>query len=126
MMGQHEEAIAAQKEALLRNPNYFWPYTELANNYLDAWWAQQLHDPQAGKVIPGTGGLRKIRWGDPRRGKGKRGGLRIIYYYLQEASHIWLISVYDTDDLTDSQKKAYRKFVDDIKTAWAVTRKVGS
>ena len=46
MTGQYEEAIAAQKEALLRNPNYFWSYTELANNYLDAWWAQQLHDPQ--------------------------------------------------------------------------------
>jgi TolB-like protein/DNA-binding winged helix-turn-helix (wHTH) protein/Tfp pilus assembly protein PilF len=46
MTGQYEEAIAAQKEAILRNPNFFWSSTELANSYLDAWWAQQLHDPQ--------------------------------------------------------------------------------
>jgi TolB-like protein/DNA-binding winged helix-turn-helix (wHTH) protein/Tfp pilus assembly protein PilF len=46
MTGQYEEAIAAQKEAILRNPNFFWSSTELANSYLDAWWAQRLHDPQ--------------------------------------------------------------------------------
>jgi hypothetical protein len=37
-------------------------------------------DPEAGDVMPGTGGFR--RWADRRRGKGKRGGLRVIYYYL--------------------------------------------
>lgn len=36
-------------------------------------------NPEAGDVIQGTGGLRKLRFGDPRRGKGKRGGLRVIY-----------------------------------------------
>jgi adenylate cyclase len=46
MMGRYDEAITAQKEVVLRNPNYFWSYTELANSYLDAWWAQQLQDPQ--------------------------------------------------------------------------------
>jgi len=35
-----------------------------------------------GVLIPGTGGLRKLRWEDARRSKGKRGGLRVIYYYL--------------------------------------------
>jgi len=39
-------------------------------------------EPEAGDVIPGTGGFRKLRWADRRRGKGKRGGLRVIYYYL--------------------------------------------
>jgi mRNA-degrading endonuclease RelE of RelBE toxin-antitoxin system len=37
-----------------------------------------MKNPETGKVIPETGGLRKVRWGDFRRGKGKRGGLRII------------------------------------------------
>ncbi|WP_231586654.1 addiction module toxin RelE [Cupriavidus basilensis] len=37
-------------------------------------------NPEAGDVIEGTGGLRKLWHGDPRRGKGKRGGLRVIYY----------------------------------------------
>jgi hypothetical protein len=38
--------------------------------------------PEAGKVMPGTGGFRKLRWVDDSRGKGKRGGLRVIYLYL--------------------------------------------
>ena len=41
-----------------------------------------MENPQLGDVMPGTGGFRKVRWEDARRGKGKRGGLRIIYYYL--------------------------------------------
>jgi len=89
--------------------------------------ASFVDNPEAGKVISGTGGLRKVRWGDPRRGKGKRGGLRVIYYYLREASHIWLITLYDkdeADDLTASQKKTYRQFVSEITAAWAATRKV--
>ena len=36
--------------------------------------------PELGDVMPGTGGLRKVRWEDARRGKGKRVGLRVIYY----------------------------------------------
>lgn len=38
-----------------------------------------LKNPMAGDVMPGTGGFRKMRWADSRRGKGKRGGLRVIY-----------------------------------------------
>ncbi len=41
-----------------------------------------MDNPELGDVMPGTGGFRKVRWGDSRRGKGKRGGLRVIYYYL--------------------------------------------
>ena len=40
-----------------------------------------MQNPEAGEVIEGTGGLRKMRFADARRGKGKRGGLRVIYYY---------------------------------------------
>jgi hypothetical protein len=40
--------------------------------------------------MPGTGGFRKVRWGDPQRGKGKRGGLRVIYYYLEPDDRVWL------------------------------------
>ncbi len=85
-----------------------------------------VEHPEAGVVIPETGGLRKIRWGDPRRGKGRRGGLRVIYYYLPEAAHIWLLTMYDkneTDDLTPQQKKAYRQLVREIKHAWAAIPK---
>jgi len=40
-----------------------------------------LEEPERGAVMPGTGGFRKLRWADTRRGKGKRGGLRVVYYY---------------------------------------------
>ena len=40
-----------------------------------------MKNPEAGEVIEGTGGLRKMRFADKRRGKGKRGGLRVVYYW---------------------------------------------
>ena len=49
-----------------------------------------LRHPEAGDTIPGTGGLRKMRFGDARRRKGKRGGLRIIYYWWDSGSQFWL------------------------------------
>ena len=48
-----------------------------------------LENPEAGDVIEGTGGLRKVRHADPRRGKGKRGGLRVIYYWWDSRRQIW-------------------------------------
>ena len=52
-------------------------------------------NPQAGDVIPGTAGFRKVRWADPSRGKGRRGGLRIIYYHFARDSQIWLMTLFD-------------------------------
>jgi len=62
---------------------------------------QLAQNPQAGEVIPGTGGFRKLRWRDTRRGKGKRGGLRMIYYYFATDGQIWLITIYDKDEVQD-------------------------
>lgn len=60
-----------------------------------------LENPQMGDVMPGTGGFRKMRWQDSRRGKGKRGGLRVIYYYLIADQQIWFFSLYDKDEATN-------------------------
>jgi len=60
-----------------------------------------LQHPHAGDVIQGTGGLRKLRWLDPRRGKGKRGGLRIIYYWWQTGAQCWLFTLYDKNEVAD-------------------------
>lgn len=49
-------------------------------------------NPTAGDVIPGSGGLRKVRW--TAAGKGKKGGSRVIYYNLLEDGTIWLLIVY--------------------------------
>jgi hypothetical protein len=68
-------------------------YRELQNRLAAA--------PDHGDVIPGTGGFRKLRWADPRRGKGRRGGLRVIYYYFPGERQIWLITLYDKDEASD-------------------------
>lgn len=73
-----------------------------------------MNNPELGDVMPGTGGFRKIRWGDSRRGKGKRGGLRVIYYYLTADHQIWFFTLYDKDeavDLTADEKKVLKKAV---------------
>jgi hypothetical protein len=66
-------------------------------------------NPELGDMMPGTGGFRKLRWADPRRGKGRRGGLRIIYYYFPVEQQIWLMTLYgkgEVDDLTAGEKRA--------------------
>jgi hypothetical protein len=70
-----------------------------------------LKNPEAGDVIEGTGGLRKLRHGDPRRGKGKRGGLRVIYYWWDGGRQFWLFTLYDKDEmenLSATEKKALK------------------
>jgi len=75
----------------------------------------QIHlqaSPLSGDLMPATGGFRKLRWADPRRGKGRRGGLRVIYSYFPEDEQIWLFMVYDKDeaaDLTPNERKALRE-----------------
>ena len=58
-------------------------------------------NPEAGDVMQGTGGLRKLRFADERRGKGKRGGLRVIYYWWDGGSQFWLFTLYDKDEAVD-------------------------
>lgn len=70
--------------------------------------------PEAGALIPGTGGLRKLRFVDARRGKGKRGGLRVIYYWWDAGSR--LFTVYDKGemaDLTQVERKALKQMIKD-------------
>jgi|HubBroStandDraft_1064217.scaffolds.fasta_scaffold344297_2 mRNA-degrading endonuclease RelE of RelBE toxin-antitoxin system len=62
-------------------------------------------NPAVGDLIPGSGGLRKLRWAG--KGKGKRGGYRVIYYYFNEALPVYLLAVYPKNqqvDLTPHQK----------------------
>lgn len=71
--------------------------------------------PESGDVISGTGGFRKIRWADERRGKGRRGGLRVIYYFFAKDQQIWLMTLYDKDevsDLTPSEKRALKQAIE--------------
>jgi len=64
--------------------------------------------PDAGDLIENTGGLRKVRWSQQKRGKGKRGGIRVIYYWRVSDSLIYMLFAYskdEQDDLSARQKK---------------------
>ena len=64
-----------------------------------------LRKPEAGDVSEGTGGLRKMRDADTRRSKGKRGGLRIIYFFWEPGRQFWLFTVYDKNESSDLSAK---------------------
>jgi hypothetical protein len=51
-----------------------------------------MQNPEAGEVVPGSGGVRKLRW--RRRGMGKRGGLRIIHFVRYEPNEFWMLALY--------------------------------
>ena len=51
-----------------------------------------MQNPEAGQVIPGAGGVRKVRW--VRTGIGKRGGLRIIYFVRYQPDELWMLTLY--------------------------------
>ncbi len=78
--------------------------------------------PELGDVIPGTGGFRKLRWADVRRGKGRRGGLRVIYYWFDGQNKVWLMTVYaknEAVDLTPEQRKTLKAAIDSEKKSRA-------
>ena len=72
-----------------------------------------INRPESGKVIPRSGGLRKLRWSV--EGRGKRGGIRIIYYRFVSQENILLLFAYPKnvqDDLTEDQLRQLRKIVE--------------
>ena len=73
-----------------------------------------LARPDAGKLIPGSGGLRKLRWA--LEGHGKRAGLRTIYYWARSSHAILMLFVYrkqEQEDLSPSQLKILKRIVDE-------------
>ena len=69
--------------------------------------------PESGKLIQGSGGLRKIRWGTASIGK--RGGVRVIYYFANNKNRIFMLMVYaknERSDLTKEQLSLLKKVVE--------------
>lgn len=72
--------------------------------------------PDAGKVIQGTGGARKVRW--KQEGKGKRGGLRVIYFHYTKEQQLWMLALYpkkEKEDLSEDDKQMLKRLVEEIK-----------
>ena len=73
-----------------------------------------LERPDAGKVIPGSAGLRKLRWA--AEGRGTRGGVRVIYYWFTSRETILLLFMYPKnvqDNLTKDQFKQLKKIIEE-------------
>ena len=80
--------------------------------------------PDAGEEITGTGGIRKIRWG--AKGKGKRGGVRVVYYFYNDSAPVFLLTVYgkgEQESLTPEQKRQMTGLAKILKTECKVTRR---
>lgn len=74
--------------------------------------------PELGDLIPGSGGLRKVRWGEPARSRGKRGGVRVIYYWYESGALVYLLFGYsktERDDLTAAQRRTLRNLIAEFK-----------
>jgi hypothetical protein len=85
-----------------------WVKKLLSDEDYSALQQELLQHPDKGDVMPGCGGLRKLRIAHPNRRKGKRGGARVIYLHVPEANIIFMLDIYgkdEQDDLDTTQKK---------------------
>ncbi len=82
-------------------------YRELQNELVE--------NPERGDLIKGGGGIRKLRYGI--QGRGKSGGIRVIYYWVKDSHLIYMLVAYPKskkDDLTDKETSILREFVKEL------------
>jgi hypothetical protein len=75
--------------------------------------------PKSGDLIEGTGGIRKLRWS--RGGRGKSGGVRVIYYYHSDVMPLYLLTLFaknEQDNLSKAERNALAKLVDSLIAVW--------
>ena len=92
-------------------------FTRLVQEYLSddecSKLQQVLHaNPEAGPVIPGSGGVRKLRWGVA--GRGKRGGIRVIYFLRTRQGQIWMLTLYPKNVAEDIPVHLLKQIKDEI------------
>jgi mRNA-degrading endonuclease RelE of RelBE toxin-antitoxin system len=71
-----------------------------------------LKFPESGKVVPGSGGVRKLRWA--MSDTGKRGGVRVIYYFKKQDDEIWLLTIYSKSKTENIPAHILRKIAEEI------------
>jgi mRNA-degrading endonuclease RelE of RelBE toxin-antitoxin system len=93
-------------------------FTRLVQEYLsdDEYRLLQSHliaDPESGDVVPGSNGVRKLRW--RKKGSGKRGGYRVIYFVRLDHGEIWMLTMYSKSvksDIPADKLRQIRKEID--------------
>jgi mRNA-degrading endonuclease RelE of RelBE toxin-antitoxin system len=71
-----------------------------------------LQNPEAGKIVRGSGGVRKVRWAIT--GKGKSGGVRVIYYFKKQDDEIWLLTIYSKNEVESIPAHVLRQIAKEI------------
>ena len=69
--------------------------------------------PEAGNMVPGSGGVRKLRWAIS--GRGKRGGVRVIYYFKKQNDEIWMLTLYSKNQTENIPSHLLRRIAEEIK-----------
>mgnify|MGYP001559729583 FL=1 len=72
-----------------------------------------LKHPEEGNIVPGSGGVRKLRWGSS--GKGKRGGVRVIYYFKKREGEIWMLTIYGKSEIENIPAHILRQIAEEVK-----------
>jgi mRNA-degrading endonuclease RelE of RelBE toxin-antitoxin system len=71
-----------------------------------------LQYPEAGKIVRGSGGVRKVRWAIA--GKGKSGGVRVIYYFKKQEDEIWMLTIYSKNEIENIPAHVLRQIAKEI------------
>ncbi|HEX9013133.1 MAG TPA: hypothetical protein VF813_06445 [Anaerolineaceae bacterium] len=71
--------------------------------------------PETGRIVPGSGGVRKLRWA--MKGVGKSGGVRVIYYFKKREDEIWLLTIYSKGETENIPGHILRKIAEEIRNA---------
>ena len=95
-------------------------FTKLVYDYLSDEEYQALQyflllHPDAGDIMPGSGGMRKVRWA--MAGRGKRGGVRVIYYWKRQDDEIWMVTLYAKNEASTIPGYMLKQIAEEIKRA---------
>lgn len=88
-------------------------YTYLTDDEYVGLQSFMLKYPEAGNIVPGSGGVRKLRWAIA--GKGKRGGVRVIYYFKKQDSEIWMLTIYGKSQTENIAAHILRQIAEETK-----------
>jgi hypothetical protein len=103
----------AETSVFLRQAERLWAEDERA-----AFVDYIARNPEAGDLVPDTGGIRKVRWG--RSGSGKRGGVRVVYFYHDDTMPLYLLLIYakaQRENWTQDEKRRAHSLVSTLKQA---------
>ena len=97
-----------------------WEDLRLGNEDVEALERELLHRPDAGKLIPGTGGLRNVRFAPSGSGRGKSGGVRVIYAHFPDYACVYMLTAYAKnvrEDLDAEEKNDFARYLKGLQ-AW--------